>query len=105
MNVTESETITGWCSDCHEPCVSKPCDTGIGPYEYWGKRCLDRHIELLSSCCHADILESDPEPHCDHCGKRAPQDELDEYAGWCAQCQNEPIGRKDGHEVENTVRA
>jgi len=45
------------CSHCLQHCTSKKVDIGIGPYEFWGQRCIDSHIKILSSCCEADCLD------------------------------------------------
>ena len=82
---------TGWCAECHEHCYGVLINDGIGSYEYWGQKCRDDHWISVSNCCNAEILAHDPEPHCDACGKRVPQEELDENSSDCAECANAPI--------------
>lgn len=97
----------GWCDECHRPCSSKSFDVGIGAYEYWGQKCVDSRIEILSDCCGAEILDIDPEPHCEHCETRVPQAELDEYGGWCRKCNDDPDVQPRsyyGQQIQDTIR-
>jgi len=54
-----------YCTECGELCNAKDVDFGIGAYEYWGQRCVDRNIQTVSDCCEAEIrdypLEEDDE--------------------------------------------
>lgn len=52
--------VTGWCSDCHEACHGTQINIGIGPYEFQGSKGFDRRMVIASHCCHAGILESNP---------------------------------------------
>lgn len=49
------------CQECGEPCRAHKVNMGIGPYEYWGQRCNDVRIEVVSTCCDAPLLD-DAEP-------------------------------------------
>jgi hypothetical protein len=46
---------TLYCGQCGKPCEWEKVDTGIGAYEFWGQKCVDKNIEVLSTCCEADI--------------------------------------------------
>lgn len=45
------------CAECKKPCVPRVVDLGIGPYEYWGSKCVDRRPALVSDCCEAEVLD------------------------------------------------
>jgi hypothetical protein len=49
------------CRRCGDaPVLAEWQDTGIGAYEYWGARGVDKRIELLSICCGGDVVVEDP---------------------------------------------
>jgi len=54
-----------YCTECNESCNAKDVDFGIGAYEYWGYKSVDRNIQTVSDCCEAEIrdypLEEDDE--------------------------------------------
>jgi hypothetical protein len=75
-------TILLYCATCGKPCDWKRVDCGIGPYEFWGQKCIDTNVQVLSECCEDDIF-TDPEltisyEHEDH----IPEDEHDNGATW-----------------------
>ena len=45
------------CSECGNPCDAIVIDDGIGPYEYFGMKGVDRRPALVSDCCEADPLD------------------------------------------------
>ena len=61
------------CSACGEVAEGAFVDFGIGAYEYWGQRGVDRNVQWVSRCCEATLLEntaskseaSPPEPDYD----------------------------------------
>lgn len=61
------------CSACGEVAEGTSVDFGIGAYEYWGQRGVDRNVQWVSRCCEATLLEntaskseaSPPEPDYD----------------------------------------
>jgi hypothetical protein len=53
--------VKGVCSECGERCESVPVDCGIGPYEYWGYKSVDRDIRELSPCCEAEVVDEPEE--------------------------------------------
>ena len=38
----------------------KEVDNGIGAYEYWGAKGVDRNVQWVSTCCDATLLENTP---------------------------------------------
>lgn len=57
----EAEHISGVCSKCGDKCESVSVDVGIGPYEYWGYKLVDRDIRELSPCCEAEVVDEPEE--------------------------------------------
>lgn len=47
------------CSECGQECRPKKVDLGIGPYEFWGQRCIDHNWQVVSDCCWAEIEDYD----------------------------------------------
>mgnify|MGYP001586084147 CR=1 FL=1 len=47
--------MTYFCGECKHPCKAKVFDYGIGPYEFWGQRCVDTRESLVSDCCEASV--------------------------------------------------
>ena len=45
------------CLSCGKPCEVIPVDFGIGPYEFWGQKCVHKDIQPASSCCWAEVIE------------------------------------------------
>ena len=71
--------IEGWCETCHQPCFGVYRDDGIGPYEYWGSKGVHHDWVVVSNCCEALVLSSNP--CCSECGK----DEVYDF-GVCFDC-------------------
>ena len=46
-----------FCGSCGEPCSPKEIDEGIGSYEFWGHKGVDRRIVTVSHCCEASVYE------------------------------------------------
>ena len=46
------------CPECGEPCDAKPCDDGIGPYEYAGVKGIDSRPYSGSDCCDAELSDA-----------------------------------------------
>ncbi len=44
-----------FCGSCGEPCEAETADFGVGEYEFWGFRGVDRNVQTVSSCCEADL--------------------------------------------------
>lgn len=45
------------CGMCGEMCMPVFEDCGIGPFEFWGRKQVDRRMEWVSDCCHAPLSE------------------------------------------------
>jgi hypothetical protein len=43
------------CPECKKPCKPKRCDSGIGPYEFWGEKCNQSLPYIGSDCCEAEL--------------------------------------------------
>ena len=48
------------CSACGEVAEGTSVDFGIGAYEYWGSKGVDRNVQWVSRCCEASLLENTP---------------------------------------------
>ena len=48
------------CSACGEVAEGTSVDFGIGAYEYWGSKGVDRNVQWVSRCCEAALLENTP---------------------------------------------
>lgn len=46
-----------FCGECGQPCKSSIVDFGIGSYEFWGQRGVDRNEQLASDCCEGEVFE------------------------------------------------
>ena len=46
------------CSSCGEVATGRSADFGIGAYEYWGAKCVDRNVQWVSTCCDATLLDN-----------------------------------------------
>ena len=44
------------CEDCHGACEGTYVDFGIGTYEFWGAKGVDRQVAWASECCEATVL-------------------------------------------------
>ena len=44
-----------FCPACGLACTYHPEDQGIGPYEFWGQKCVDTHMVMMSDCCEAPV--------------------------------------------------
>lgn len=61
------------CSACGLPATDAFMDFGIGAYEYWGAKGVDRDVQYVSTCCEAGLVKntaskseaSPPEPDYD----------------------------------------
>ncbi len=49
-----------WCMACGQECRSVEVDFGIGPYEFWGFRGVDRDVRLVSNCCEHEVTDVEP---------------------------------------------
>lgn len=45
-----------YCADCEQPCEGDLIDVGVGSYEFWGQRGVDRDLQYLSDCCEAPVM-------------------------------------------------
>lgn len=43
------------CLSCHQPCEVGAVDFGIGPYEFWGRKGIDKDVQIVSDCCESDF--------------------------------------------------
>lgn len=68
----DDEPVTGWCECCGEECIAIEVDNGIGAYEYWGFKGVDRRIDIESNCCNAKVLDYYPEPEEEDCDVELP---------------------------------
>ena len=48
----------GVCESCGDRCLAVWHDEGIGPYEFWGQRCVHRDWRWVSPCCGATVVEA-----------------------------------------------
>lgn len=55
MSEPDYPADTTYCSECLEPCYGEWVDFGIGPYEFWGQRSVDRQLAFVSECCEAGV--------------------------------------------------
>lgn len=46
------------CVNCGDECDVSQQDIGIGAYEYWGFKGVDRNIQTLSTCCGGYVTEA-----------------------------------------------
>ncbi len=46
-----------FCGSCGEPCDVTSVDFGIGAYEYWGSKGVDRNVQTVSDCCEATVFK------------------------------------------------
>lgn len=51
-----------YCENCGKECATKWVDNGVGPYEFWGSRGVDRRLEEVSRCCEAPVTDINPHP-------------------------------------------
>lgn len=51
-----------WCEECGEECDVQYVDQGIGSYEFWGQRGVDRNVLPCSDCCEAICLDELGQP-------------------------------------------
>ncbi len=51
--------MTFYCGECKEECNPTVIDEGIGSYEFWGAKCVDTRLFLVSCCCEGTVY-SDP---------------------------------------------
>ena len=51
------------CTDCGKPCHAGIVDFGIGCYEYWGAKGVDKNEQFVSQCCEAPVTTPDGEPY------------------------------------------
>lgn len=50
--------MTGICESCEKECMCKIVNDGIGPYEYWGAKCYDEKLIVVSNCCGEPCIDS-----------------------------------------------
>lgn len=46
-----------WCGSCKEECDAQVVDVGIGHYEFWGQKGIDRQLCLISECCEGTVYD------------------------------------------------
>lgn len=46
-----------FCGDCGESAEPKSVDFGYGVTEYWGSVSTHRDVQIVSTCCEADLFE------------------------------------------------
>ena len=44
-----------YCGECGQECAYRVIDEGIGPYEFWGQKCVDHSYVVVSNCCDAPV--------------------------------------------------
>ena len=49
------------CGMCGEMCMPVFEDCGIGEYEWWGNKYVDRRMEWVSDCCKAPLMDKEDE--------------------------------------------
>jgi hypothetical protein len=49
-----------FCQACGNIDSGHFADFGIGAYEYWGAKGVDRNVQWVSTCCDATLLENTP---------------------------------------------
>jgi hypothetical protein len=54
-----------YCGECGKPAGEEKTDLGIGPYEFWGQKCVDTQIAWVSDCCEGSLFEN-PELTVEH---------------------------------------
>ena len=47
-----------FCGSCGEPCEGGWIDFGLGPFEFWGAKGYDSHVEWVSTCCESGVFTS-----------------------------------------------
>lgn len=47
------------CSECGQECEIHNVDCGIGPYEFWGQKCIHHDFRWMSKCCDAPALNEE----------------------------------------------
>lgn len=50
--------MLGTCTECLQPCNVELVDFGIGSYEFWGAKSVDKRVEAVSDCCEAPAVDS-----------------------------------------------
>jgi hypothetical protein len=45
-----------FCECCGQPCKPVLSDVGIGHYEYWGQKCVDKQMVYTSDCCGSSVF-------------------------------------------------
>jgi len=50
------------CGECGRECRPVKVEDGIGRYEYWGYRGIDRRYSYVSHCCEAEIFDEAGDP-------------------------------------------
>ena len=58
------------CPECGKECDAVKCDSGIGPYEFWGQKCNQSQPYMGSGCCEAELEDAEW------------PDDIDERADW-----------------------
>ena len=63
-----------FCQACGNIDSGHSVDSGIGAYEYWGAKGVDRNVQWVSTCCDATLLENTPSKP----GASPPEPDYDE---------------------------
>ncbi len=50
------EEVEFTCEECGEECTPTVEDQGIGDYEFWGAKCHDSYLALVSDCLTITVL-------------------------------------------------
>ena len=72
-----------FCQECELECRGQMVDQGIGPYEFWGQKGIDKREAFVSECCEALVVDIDgnevslPEPDEDVAYETMKQKEVD----------------------------
>ena len=51
----EKHLIKGWCENCNDMVTGKQIDVGIGAYEYWGCKGVDKQIVVVCDECDGEL--------------------------------------------------
>ncbi len=55
----EDDTAQVECPVCHEITTVRVIDDGIGFYEFWGDKGLDKKFILVTSCCNEEVRKEE----------------------------------------------
>jgi len=51
--------IKGFCPHCNDTVSGKPIDVGIGTYEYWGCKGVDKQIVIVCEDCDVELEDAE----------------------------------------------